>query len=42
MIAGKGHETVPTVGDAMRPFDDRELVRTAPATRAPGAREGAP
>ena len=28
LIAGKGHETTQTVGEAVMPFDDREVART--------------
>jgi UDP-N-acetylmuramoyl-L-alanyl-D-glutamate--2,6-diaminopimelate ligase len=39
VIAGKGHETTQTIGDTVRPFDDREVARATLATlvpRAPG------
>jgi UDP-N-acetylmuramoyl-L-alanyl-D-glutamate--2,6-diaminopimelate ligase len=39
VIAGKGHETTQTIGETVRPFDDREVARTALAAlaaRAPG------
>ncbi|HUR77227.1 MAG TPA: UDP-N-acetylmuramoyl-L-alanyl-D-glutamate--2,6-diaminopimelate ligase [Acidimicrobiales bacterium] len=29
LIAGKGHETTQTIGDAVLPFDDREVARAA-------------
>ena len=27
IIAGKGHETTQTIGDAVIPFDDRQVAR---------------
>ena len=36
VIAGKGHETTQTIGDPVRPFDDREVARSALAPGAPG------
>jgi UDP-N-acetylmuramoyl-L-alanyl-D-glutamate--2,6-diaminopimelate ligase len=38
VIAGKGHESTQTIGDAVRPFDDREVARATLA--APGPRAG--
>ena len=29
VIAGKGHETTQTIGDTVRPFDDRVVARAA-------------
>jgi UDP-N-acetylmuramoyl-L-alanyl-D-glutamate--2,6-diaminopimelate ligase len=40
VIAGKGHETTQTIGDTVRPFDDREVARAALAALAPGAPGG--
>jgi UDP-N-acetylmuramoyl-L-alanyl-D-glutamate--2,6-diaminopimelate ligase len=40
VIAGKGHETTQTVGDTVRPFDDREVAGAALAALVPGARGG--
>jgi UDP-N-acetylmuramoyl-L-alanyl-D-glutamate--2,6-diaminopimelate ligase len=40
VIAGKGHETTQTVGDTVRPFDDREVARTTLAALVPRARGG--
>jgi UDP-N-acetylmuramoyl-L-alanyl-D-glutamate--2,6-diaminopimelate ligase len=33
LIAGKGHETTQTIGDAVQPFDDREVARAALGAR---------
>jgi UDP-N-acetylmuramoyl-L-alanyl-D-glutamate--2,6-diaminopimelate ligase len=41
VIAGKGHETTQTIGDAVRPFDDREVARAALAALRPRAGGGA-
>jgi len=41
VIAGKGHETTQTIGETVRPFDDRAVARTALAALAPGAPGGA-
>jgi UDP-N-acetylmuramoyl-L-alanyl-D-glutamate--2,6-diaminopimelate ligase len=38
LVAGKGHETYQIVGDATRPFDDRDEVRIAFGKRAEAAR----
>jgi UDP-N-acetylmuramoyl-L-alanyl-D-glutamate--2,6-diaminopimelate ligase len=38
VVAGKGHETYQIVGTTSRPFDDRDEVRMAFATRAQGLR----
>jgi UDP-N-acetylmuramoyl-L-alanyl-D-glutamate--2,6-diaminopimelate ligase len=40
VIAGKGHETTQTVGDTVRPFDDREVARATLAALVPRARGG--
>ena len=40
VIAGKGHETTQTIGDTVRPFDDREVAHAALAALAPGATGG--
>jgi UDP-N-acetylmuramoyl-L-alanyl-D-glutamate--2,6-diaminopimelate ligase len=40
VIAGKGHETTQTVGDTVRPFDDREVARAVLASPAPRAHGG--
>ena len=37
LIAGKGHETAQQVGNAVRPFDDREVARRALARRGGAA-----
>jgi len=42
VMAGKGHETTQTVGETVRPFDDRRVARTALAALAPGAPGGEP
>jgi UDP-N-acetylmuramoyl-L-alanyl-D-glutamate--2,6-diaminopimelate ligase len=36
LIAGKGHETTQTIGDEVRPFDDRAVARELLAGRALG------
>ena len=36
VVAGKGHETTQTIGDAVLPFDDREVAREV--LRGSGAR----
>jgi UDP-N-acetylmuramoyl-L-alanyl-D-glutamate--2,6-diaminopimelate ligase len=41
VIAGKGHETTQTIGDTVRPFDDREVARAALAALGPRAGGGA-
>jgi UDP-N-acetylmuramoyl-L-alanyl-D-glutamate--2,6-diaminopimelate ligase len=41
VIAGKGHETTQTIGDTVRPFDDREVARAAVAALGPRAGGGA-
>ncbi len=40
VIAGKGHESTQTIGETVRPFDDREMARAALAAPAPGAPGG--
>jgi len=40
LIAGKGHETVQIVGDAVTPFDDRLVARDALRSRALDRRQG--
>ena len=40
VIAGKGHETTQTIGETVRPFDDREVARAALAALASGAAGG--
>jgi UDP-N-acetylmuramoyl-L-alanyl-D-glutamate--2,6-diaminopimelate ligase len=40
VIAGKGHETTQTIGDTVRPFDDREVARATLAAVVPRARGG--
>jgi UDP-N-acetylmuramoyl-L-alanyl-D-glutamate--2,6-diaminopimelate ligase len=42
VIAGKGHETTQTIGESARPFDDRQVARTALAALASGALGGEP
>jgi UDP-N-acetylmuramoyl-L-alanyl-D-glutamate--2,6-diaminopimelate ligase len=42
LIAGKGHETTQTIGESVRPFDDRQAARTALAALASGALGGEP
>lgn len=39
VIAGKGHETTQTVGDDVRPFDDRVVARELLDERATGSRD---
>jgi UDP-N-acetylmuramoyl-L-alanyl-D-glutamate--2,6-diaminopimelate ligase len=41
VIAGKGHETTQTIGDTVRPFDDREVARATLAALGPRAGGGA-
>jgi UDP-N-acetylmuramoyl-L-alanyl-D-glutamate--2,6-diaminopimelate ligase len=41
VIAGKGHETTQTIGDTVRPFDDREVARATLAELGPRAGGGA-
>jgi UDP-N-acetylmuramoyl-L-alanyl-D-glutamate--2,6-diaminopimelate ligase len=41
VIAGKGHETTQTIGDTVRPFDDREVARASLAALGPRAGGGA-
>jgi UDP-N-acetylmuramoyl-L-alanyl-D-glutamate--2,6-diaminopimelate ligase len=41
VIAGKGHETTQTIGDTVRPFDDREVARAGLAALGPRAGGGA-
>jgi UDP-N-acetylmuramoyl-L-alanyl-D-glutamate--2,6-diaminopimelate ligase len=41
VIAGKGHETTQTIGDTVRPFDDRAVARAALAALGPRAGGGA-
>jgi UDP-N-acetylmuramoyl-L-alanyl-D-glutamate--2,6-diaminopimelate ligase len=40
VIAGKGHETTQTIGDTVRPFDDREVARAALSGLAAGSPGG--
>ena len=40
LIAGKGHETTQTIGDTVRPFDDREMARAALSALAAGSAGG--
>jgi UDP-N-acetylmuramoyl-L-alanyl-D-glutamate--2,6-diaminopimelate ligase len=40
VIAGKGHETTQTIGEAARPFDDREVARAALSALAAGSPGG--
>ncbi len=42
VIAGKGHETTQTIGEAVRPFDDRQVARAALAGLSRGAGGGDP
>jgi UDP-N-acetylmuramoyl-L-alanyl-D-glutamate--2,6-diaminopimelate ligase len=41
VIAGKGHETTQTIGDTVRPFDDRHVARATLAALGPRAGGGA-
>jgi UDP-N-acetylmuramoyl-L-alanyl-D-glutamate--2,6-diaminopimelate ligase len=41
VIAGKGHETTQTIGDTVRPFDDRQVARASLAALGPPAGGGA-
>jgi UDP-N-acetylmuramoyl-L-alanyl-D-glutamate--2,6-diaminopimelate ligase len=41
VIAGKGHETTQTIGDTVRPFDDRQVTRATLAALGPRAGGGA-
>jgi UDP-N-acetylmuramoyl-L-alanyl-D-glutamate--2,6-diaminopimelate ligase len=41
VIAGKGHETTQTIGDTVRPFDDRQVARATLAALGPRAGGGA-
>jgi UDP-N-acetylmuramoyl-L-alanyl-D-glutamate--2,6-diaminopimelate ligase len=41
VIAGKGHESTQTIGDTVRPFDDREVARASLAALGPRAGGGA-
>jgi UDP-N-acetylmuramoyl-L-alanyl-D-glutamate--2,6-diaminopimelate ligase len=41
VIAGKGHETTQTIGDTVRPFDDRQVARATLAALGPPAGGGA-
>ena len=40
VIAGKGHETTQTIGDTVRPFDDRQVARATLAALGPRAGGG--
>jgi UDP-N-acetylmuramoyl-L-alanyl-D-glutamate--2,6-diaminopimelate ligase len=40
VIAGKGHETTQTIGDTIRPFDDRAVARAALSALPAGSPRG--
>jgi UDP-N-acetylmuramoyl-L-alanyl-D-glutamate--2,6-diaminopimelate ligase len=40
VIAGKGHETTQTIGDTVRPFDDRAVARAALSALSAGSAGG--